>query len=51
MMDILEDKIIPTYYDNPKKWTTIVKNAMFDVIPAFDSGRMAHEYYIKMYDS
>ena len=23
--------------------------AMFDVIPAFDSGRMANEYYEKMY--
>lgn len=50
MMDIIEQKIIPLYYDEPKKWTAIVKNAMFDVIPAFDSGRMAHEYYIKMYD-
>ena len=51
MMDILESKIIPTYYDEPRKWTSIVKNAMQDVIPAFDSGRMAHEYYLKMYDS
>lgn len=50
MMDILESRIIPIYYDDPKKWTSIVKNAMFDVIPAFDSGRMAHEYYVKMYD-
>lgn len=51
MMDIIEDKIIPIYYDEPKRWTSIVKNAMFDVIPAFDSGRMAHEYYIKMYNN
>ncbi|MBU1658621.1 alpha-glucan family phosphorylase [bacterium] len=50
LMDILENKIIPLYYDEPKKWIEIVKNAMSDVIPAFDSGRMVHEYYMKMYD-
>jgi len=49
MMDILENEIIPLYYDKPNKWIEIMKNAMFDVIPAFDSGRMAHEYYFKMY--
>ncbi len=50
LLDIIENKIIPIYYDEPQKWTDIVKNAMSDVIPAFDSGRMAHEYYVKMYD-
>lgn len=50
LMDILENKIIPLYYNEPKEWIKIVKNAMSDVIPAFDSGRMVHEYYIKMYD-
>jgi starch phosphorylase len=50
MMDILENEIIPMYYDHPEQWTQIVKSAMSDVIPAFDSGRMAHEYYVKMYN-
>lgn len=50
LMDILENKIIPLYYDEPKKWIKIVANSMSDVIPAFDSGRMVHEYYTKMYD-
>lgn len=50
MMDILENEIIPMYYDHPEQWTQIVKTAMSDVIPAFDSGRMAHEYYVKMYN-
>lgn len=49
LMDILENEIIPMYYDKPKQWTQIMKTAMADVIPAFDSGRMAHEYYMKMY--
>jgi starch phosphorylase len=50
MMDILENEIIPMYYDEPKKWTQVMKMAMSDVIPGFDSGRMAHEYYLKMYN-
>lgn len=50
LMDILENKIIPLYYNEPKKWIKIVSNAMSDVIPAFDSGRMVNEYYTKMYD-
>ncbi|KIM11935.1 MAG: hypothetical protein KU37_03540 [Sulfuricurvum sp. PC08-66] len=51
MMDILEHEIIPMYYDKPEQWTQVMKAAMSDVIPAFDSGRMAHEYYMKMYEA
>lgn len=51
LLDILEYKIIPLYYNEPKKWIEIVNNAMSNVIPAFDSGRMVHEYYTKMYDA
>jgi starch phosphorylase len=50
MMDILENVIIPMYYDNQKEWVKIMKNSMRDVNPSFDSGRMAYEYYVKMYD-
>jgi starch phosphorylase len=50
LMDMLENEIIPMYYDKPEQWTQIMKNAMTDVIPAFDSGRMVHEYYTKMYN-
>lgn len=50
MMDILEEIIIPTYYDNPKEWVSIVKNAMTDVEIEFDSGRMATEYYERMFN-
>jgi starch phosphorylase len=51
MMDILENEIIPMYYHKQEQWTQMMKNAMAHVIPAFDSGRMAHEYYTKMYDA
>lgn len=49
LMDILENEIIPMYYEKPDDWIQIMKNAMTDIIPAFDSGRMADEYYVKMY--
>jgi len=50
LMDILENKIIPTYYDNPKKWTRIVKNAMSEIEHDFDSSRMADQYYELMFN-
>ncbi|MHC3994576.1 alpha-glucan family phosphorylase [Thiomicrolovo sp. ZZH C-3] len=49
LMDMLEDQIIPLYYEHPDQWTHMMKRAMSDVIPKFDSGRMAHEYYELMY--
>ncbi|WP_321312742.1 alpha-glucan family phosphorylase [Halarcobacter sp.] len=50
LMDTLENKIIPLYYDNKKEWLNVKKNSISDVIPAFDSGRMVHEYYTLMYN-
>ncbi|QOY51806.1 alpha-glucan family phosphorylase [Candidatus Sulfurimonas baltica] len=50
LMDILENKIIPTYYDEPAKWVEIMKSAMTDVEFQFNSGRMVAEYYLNMYD-
>jgi glycogen phosphorylase len=49
LLDVLEKEIIPMYYDKPKEWTGLVKNSMRDVLPFFDSGRMADEYYEKLY--
>ena len=46
---ILEDEIIPMYYKNPATWRNIVKQGMKDVQANFESGRMAREYYEKMY--
>ncbi len=49
MMDILENTIIPTYYEDQTKWVELMKNSMSDVLFEFDSGSMAHKYYEKMY--
>lgn len=49
LYDLLEHEIIPMYYDYPKRWVEIIKNGMHDIIPQFDSNRMAKEYYEKLY--
>lgn len=49
MMDILEHTIIPMYYDQAGQWDTIRKNSMKEVLPFFESARMADEYYKKLY--
>jgi starch phosphorylase len=51
LMQILEDQILPLYYDTPQQWLQVVKQAMSDVNPAFGSDRMAHEYYEKLYNA
>jgi starch phosphorylase len=45
----LENKVVPTYYDNPEEWQKIVFNAMDGVIPEFTSHRMANQYYKKLF--
>ena len=50
MMDILENNIIPIYYDKPKKWVKIMKNAMSEIEIEFDSGKMARNYYELMFN-
>lgn len=49
LLDLLEKEIVPLYYDKPKNWLKLVKQSMEDILPYFDSSRMAREYYEKMY--
>lgn len=51
MYDILENKIIPMYYEDRNGWTQMMLSSMNDVAPFFDSARMATEYYEKIYNS
>lgn len=50
LMEMLEKEIIPMYYENKAEWVRVMKNSMTDVVPAFDSKRMAAEYYTKLYN-
>lgn len=46
---ILENEIVPMYYDKPKNWDKMIFHSMNKVLPFFDSDRMANEYYEKMF--
>lgn len=48
---ILEEQILPLYYQNRDTWRQVVKNGMRDVRYQFESNRMAHEYYDLMYNA
>jgi starch phosphorylase len=49
LMGLLESTVIPMYYNDRKQWLKILKQAAKDVVPAFEAGRMADEYYRVMY--
>jgi starch phosphorylase len=51
LLDVLEKEIVPLYYDHPDKWQKVIASSMKDVLPFFDSGRMAEEYYERLYNS
>jgi starch phosphorylase len=50
LYEILENEILPTYYDKPDQWRKIQHNAMNDVKDQFNSDRMADEYYKVLYN-
>ena len=49
MYDILENEIIPMYYDKPDQWLEVTWRATDDVNKYFTAKRMADEYYKKLY--
>ena len=51
MMRILENQIIPTYYDKPQRWAELMRQAIRTADGYFDSDRMAIEYYTRLYKS
>ena len=50
LYEILENEIIPMYYDRPDEWRKVQHTAMDDVQHAFNSDRMADEYYKQIYE-
>lgn len=52
--NILEDEIIPTFYDRddkgiPSKWISYVKHTISDIAPHFTMKRMLDDYYRNLY--
>lgn len=49
LYNTLNTEILPTFYDYPNNWSKIMKQSMHDIMPYFDSNRLAQEYYEKLY--
>jgi starch phosphorylase len=50
LYNLLKNTVIPLYYLQPEKWLSVIKNSMRDILPYFDSNRMAKEYYDQLYN-
>ncbi len=46
---VLREVVLPKYYQDQVGWLQMVRRSMEDVKDFFDSGRMAHQYYEKLY--
>lgn len=49
LYSILESNVLPMYYQQRDEWFQLVRNALLQVRPRFDSDRMLREYYERMY--
>ncbi|TAG23164.1 MAG: alpha-glucan family phosphorylase [Cytophagia bacterium] len=49
LFDVLENEILPLYYDNPAGWQALTLRSMNEVGEFFDADRMATDYYEKVY--
>lgn len=49
LLSVIEHEIAPLYYKKPANWARIILKAMNMIVPEFESGRMADEYYTKLY--
>jgi len=49
LFDLLEEEILPMYYDRPADWQALVLRSMNDVNGFFGANRMAEEYYERVY--
>lgn len=49
LMTVLEDVVLPMYYKDNEKWLKILERSAKDVLPAFESSRLAIDYYKKLY--
>lgn len=49
LYQVLHEDVLPAYYLKPRTWARMVMQSMSDIVPQFDSGRMADQYYQKLY--
>ncbi len=48
-MSIIEEQIIPTYYENKMEWARLMRQAIRTSEAYFNSDRMVVEYYNRLY--
>jgi starch phosphorylase len=46
---LLEEEVVPTYYDHRAAWVAKVKRALMTVGPQFGAGRMVGDYAEQLY--
>ena len=49
VMDIIENQIIPTYYNDKQEWARLMRQAVRTAEAYFNSDRMVIEYYNRLY--
>ncbi|MCA9789081.1 MAG: alpha-glucan family phosphorylase [Cyanobacteria bacterium HKST-UBA06] len=49
MMDLIENRIIPMYYNDKSQWADVMRNAINTAEAYFTSERMVIEYYNQLY--
>jgi starch phosphorylase len=49
LYDVLLNKVVPTYYNDKKKWEEMMKESIKTTYEAFSANRMLQEYYDLMY--
>jgi glycogen phosphorylase len=49
LYNVLENEILPLYYERPDQWQQLLLRSMTEVGQFFDSNRMAAEYYERVY--
>ena len=49
MMEIFENEVIPTFYDDKAAWGEMMRKAIYTSTQYFHSDRMAMEYYTRLY--
>ena len=49
LYDVLLNKVIPTYYDKPDTWKTMMQASIKDTMTEYDVKRMLTDYYEQMY--
>lgn len=48
---VLLHEVIPTYYENRRKWTTMMRASIRSTYIQFSAARMVEEYYERMYQT